>query len=174
MKVRSNKITGPNAGGPCQLPIRTSLAAGVGQFCRWATSNANNNSIMHVKKYGLRLIGVACLLLLATGCSTPSPTGTSPSQQTPQQPTTRDGLLLSDAQDKALKLQPGMTQDQVQALLGRPDETAARTYGSQTPRPWNGIEWTYRWGGWRAKRLQIVFEHGTESWLVNSWKWFDF
>jgi hypothetical protein len=31
-----NKITGPNAGGPRQFPIRTPLAARVGQFWRWA------------------------------------------------------------------------------------------------------------------------------------------
>lgn len=31
-----NLITGPNAGGPRQFPIRTSLTARVGQFRRWA------------------------------------------------------------------------------------------------------------------------------------------
>lgn len=30
----ANKITGPNAGGPRQFPIRMSLAARVGQFWR--------------------------------------------------------------------------------------------------------------------------------------------
>jgi len=30
----ANKITGPNAGGPRQLPIRAPLATRVGQFCR--------------------------------------------------------------------------------------------------------------------------------------------
>ena len=30
--MKANKITGPNAGGPRQLPIRTSLAARLGQF----------------------------------------------------------------------------------------------------------------------------------------------
>jgi hypothetical protein len=33
-KLRANKITGPNAGGLRQLPIRTPLAARVGQFWR--------------------------------------------------------------------------------------------------------------------------------------------
>ena len=32
--TRSNQITGPNAGGPRQFPIRTPLAARVGQFGR--------------------------------------------------------------------------------------------------------------------------------------------
>jgi hypothetical protein len=30
-----NQITGPKAGGPRQFPIRTPLAARVGQFYRW-------------------------------------------------------------------------------------------------------------------------------------------
>lgn len=30
-----NKVTGPNAGGPRQLPIPTPLAARAGQFLRW-------------------------------------------------------------------------------------------------------------------------------------------
>jgi len=29
-----NQITGPNAGGPCQLTMRTRWAARVAQFCR--------------------------------------------------------------------------------------------------------------------------------------------
>ncbi len=33
-----NKITGPNAGGPRQLTIRTSLTARVGQFWRYPES----------------------------------------------------------------------------------------------------------------------------------------
>ena len=32
----ANQITGPNAGGPRQFPIRTPRAARVGQFWRWA------------------------------------------------------------------------------------------------------------------------------------------
>ena len=33
----ANQITGPNAGGPRQFPIRTPLAARIGQFWRWAS-----------------------------------------------------------------------------------------------------------------------------------------
>jgi hypothetical protein len=29
-----NQVTGPNAGGSRQFPIRTPLAARIGQFCR--------------------------------------------------------------------------------------------------------------------------------------------
>lgn len=81
---------------------------------------------------------------------------------------------MSDAQDRAVKLAIGMTQDQVLALLGRPDETAARTYGSATPNPWTGVEWTYSWSidAYNAKRLVIVFGQGKVNWLVNMWNWY--
>jgi hypothetical protein len=36
----ANKVTGPNAGGPRQFPIRTPLAARVGQFWRWLNGRA--------------------------------------------------------------------------------------------------------------------------------------
>ena len=38
MRRWANKITGPNAGGPRQFPIRTPMAARVGQFYRSAIS----------------------------------------------------------------------------------------------------------------------------------------
>jgi hypothetical protein len=34
--MRSNKITGANAGGPSRLPIRTCWGARIAQFCRYA------------------------------------------------------------------------------------------------------------------------------------------
>jgi outer membrane protein assembly factor BamE (lipoprotein component of BamABCDE complex) len=86
---------------------------------------------------------------------------------------TRYGLSLHDAQDKALKLEPGMTQDDVILLLGKPDETSAGTYGTQTVKPWNGITWYYRWGTnlLNSKVLNISFEKSSDAWVVNSWQW---
>jgi outer membrane protein assembly factor BamE (lipoprotein component of BamABCDE complex) len=86
------------------------------------------------------------------------------------------GLSLRDAQDKALKLLPGMTQDEVILLLGKPDETSAGTYGQQTQKPWNGIAWFYRWGTLDSdplnyKQLTIIFEKGSNAWVINSWQW---
>ena len=37
MMLMPNQITGPNAGGPREFPIRTPLTARVGQFRRSAT-----------------------------------------------------------------------------------------------------------------------------------------
>lgn len=107
---------------------------------------------------------------------------------------TRDGLSLRDAQDKALKLEPGLAQDEVLLLLGKPDETSAETYGAQTPKPWNGMAWYYRWGNQPSFRsgglsdnpdnvpavnnhkiLTIIFNQDSGAvWVVNSWQWSDF
>jgi outer membrane protein assembly factor BamE (lipoprotein component of BamABCDE complex) len=89
---------------------------------------------------------------------------------------THFGLSLRDAQDKALKLEPGITQDEVILLLGKPDVTSAGTYGTQTQKPWNGITWYYRWGTLDSdpsnyKQLSIIFEKGLNTWVINSWQW---
>ena len=44
-----NKITGPNAGGPRQLLIRTSLAASVGQFVGAANCDPEGNGPGHLE-----------------------------------------------------------------------------------------------------------------------------
>ena len=101
---------------------------------------------------------------------------------------TRNGLSLRDAQDKALKLEPGMTKEEIISLLGKPDETSAGTYGTQTAHPWNGITWYYRWGSFQDshtnsamealfqshsdKILSIILQRDSDAfWVVNSWQW---
>jgi len=56
MSRTPNKITGPNAGGPRQFPIRTPLAARVGQFWRWAAS----------RKVMKRIVLAVTVIILAT------------------------------------------------------------------------------------------------------------
>ncbi len=36
MTKAASKITGANAGGPCELAVRKSRAVRIAQFCRWA------------------------------------------------------------------------------------------------------------------------------------------
>ncbi len=49
--LTANKITGANAGGPCQLPLGTRWAARVAQFSCWAGNgearviNENGNAL---------------------------------------------------------------------------------------------------------------------------------
>lgn len=127
---------------------------------------------------------VACLLgmvlVIAIGCQTNQPSSpTTVIDTDPLTATNRYGLSLGDAHDKSLKLAPGMTQDDVVSLLSKPDETSAHTFGSQTAKPWNGIMWIYHWGPgiYRFKgpnphdTLTVIFEQGSNAWIVNSWQW---
>lgn len=131
----------------------------------------------------LKVIGICSLGLLIfviVGCQTsPSPNKNTTALPNVLTVTNRYGLSLQDAQDKALKLEPGLTQDEVTLLLCKPDETSARTFGTETPKPWNGIVWIYHWGPgirWFDRpnphdTLTIVFEKGANAWVVNSWLW---
>jgi len=42
MKLEPNQVTGPNAGGPCQLVMRTTRAARVGELGRSTKSSPVN------------------------------------------------------------------------------------------------------------------------------------
>lgn len=86
-------------------------------------------------------------------------------------------MTLAEAQQKSLSLQPSLPQSRVRELLGDPDETSSRTYGSSTPNPWNGIEWVYKWHiPYQTKSLHVVFSDaaGDNNWVVNNWDWWDF
>jgi len=127
------------------------------------------------------------------------PPAPPPEPPPPPEPQNRSGLRLSEAREKSVKLQPGMSQDAVRELLGAPDETSAGTYGQNTGHPWQvlnitttaggsnnvetstgntghtwqGVAWTYRWEqGGLVWRLSIVFQHDETSWDVNSWNWY--
>jgi hypothetical protein len=47
-KGMPNQITGPNAGGPRQFPIRTPLTARVGQF--WRSPNPTRHPCFHTSR----------------------------------------------------------------------------------------------------------------------------
>ena len=153
----------------------------------------NTNIILQILEK-TSIVTVLCFFVLVfTGCQTPQPASpesyplkTNDSSTTVTNYVTKPapvedlkthfGLSLRDAQDKALKLLPGMTQDEVGSLLGKPDQTSAGTYGTQTQKPWNGITWYYRWGTLDSSRsnyklLSITFEKGLGAWVVNSWEW---
>jgi outer membrane protein assembly factor BamE (lipoprotein component of BamABCDE complex) len=126
------------------------------------------------------LLGV--LIFTAIGCQTtqsPNIKTTTTVTTDPLTATNRYGLSLRDAQDKSLKLEPGMTQDEVALLLCKPDETSVETFGTQTTRPWNGFVWIYHWGPriWRFdgknphNTLTIFFEKRLDNWVVNTWIW---
>jgi outer membrane protein assembly factor BamE (lipoprotein component of BamABCDE complex) len=129
----------------------------------------------------LTLCLVGLLLFVVAGCQTTQSrtANTSATAADPLDATNKCGISLRDAQTKSLNLEAGMTQDQVISLLCKPDETSVETFGAQTPRPWNGFEWVYRWGRgiyWFNRpnphdTLTIIFEKRLDVWVVNTWIW---
>ena len=59
MRPLPNKVTGANAGGPRQLPMRTHWAARIAQFCRWAAK---------VRMQALPLLTAISLVGFTCGC----------------------------------------------------------------------------------------------------------
>ena len=55
MNTVPNQITGPKAGGPIQLPLRTPQAARVGQFWRWPSQTDHESR--HMKATGHGYVG---------------------------------------------------------------------------------------------------------------------
>ena len=156
-------------------------------------SSANSQNMIRSLS---RIVSVVLVLSFASACSAPptkAPRSQPPAiseteprvtaspriEQKPTQPTTpepRDTVAsrptLAEIQTSALQLEPGMSRDRVQTMLGTPDETASRTYGAATGRPWLGLEWTYAWKqGYSTRRLVLVFQSTSNGWLLNGWDW---
>ena len=127
-----------------------------------------------------------CIFFIVAGCNStavaPTPNVNAPVPTVPK--ANGSGLLLKDARQKYIKLLPNMTQEEVRALLGEPDEAASGTFGSATANPWIGLMWIYEWresqappgyhrmiGSPWAARLRILFERSKDGWVVNGWNW---
>jgi hypothetical protein len=126
------------------------------------------------------------LLVLATAsCHAGQPAiGPQPSSPSSNGPKNSHGLLLADARERALQMEELMTREQVQAVLGMPDETATASMGgAEGVARWTGLQWSYIWttGPYSQKRFVLTFQHPTgtapesaNEWYLNSWQWFDF
>jgi hypothetical protein len=72
------------------------------------------------------------------------------------------------------KLEVGMTEPQVNALVGsEPQSVSVTTCGGNTPHPWQCKEYQYKsaWNG--LLTMMIFFEQGPDgTWRVNSWNTF--
>lgn len=95
------------------------------------------------------------LTFLLAGCATTPPANSlySPAQVRPEA-TIAGGVTLAQAKSRAISLRTHLTAREVVALLGLPDQTEASTYGQNTAKPWNGVQWEYKWPG---RRLSILF-----------------
>lgn len=65
-----------------------------------------------------------------------------------------------------LKLDEGMTMQEVLDLLGEPDSTESSTCGTATKKPWPCRTWEYRGGG---RFFRVLFQQDGKYWTVNSW-----
>jgi hypothetical protein len=68
--------------------------------------------------------------------------------------------------EKQMKLDEGMTMEQVQALLGDPESTDHAVCGAGVGQPWQCRTWSY---GQPGHRFQVVFRKDAAGWVVNSW-----
>jgi hypothetical protein len=81
-------------------------------------------------------------------------------------------LSITQLKEKTLELKVGMRIEEVQELLGKPDFTEARTFGSETASgPWIALVWTYerKSGKYNTAKLKVVFEEGLGGRFLNSW-----
>jgi hypothetical protein len=81
-------------------------------------------------------------------------------------------LSLAQAEHMAVDLKQGMSAEEVQKLLGKPQRTALKSNGGFQNTPSQGtLQWTYSWTG-SPGNLHIDFVAKTpDQWYVNSWEW---
>jgi len=68
-----------------------------------------------------------------------------------------------------LKLNEGMTMDQIKGLLGSPDSVSSAVCGGASGKPWQCRTWKYEGKG---NQLTVTFQKVGETWRVNSWSSF--
>jgi hypothetical protein len=141
-----------------------------------------------MKRHLLQLFTFIFAAVIISGCSTPSsknqsvavpsiqptsaPRTVQPQVKQPEpDPRNQSGLLLSDARERTMGLERGMSQGDVESLFGAPDGTIGPDDRNQ-----RNIAWFYQWeqGGGR-RTLNILFKPVTpegSNWVVNSWRWY--
>lgn len=85
----------------------------------------------------------------------------------------------AQAERNAVDLKQGMTIEEVQKLLGKPQRTTLRSSGSVSSTMGQGaLQWTYVWnngGGMSSsseRTLSVDFAaKAADQWLVNGWSW---
>ena len=83
----------------------------------------------------------------------------------------------AQAERNAVDLKQGMTIEEVQQLLGRPQRTALRSNGSPSGAGQGTLQWTYVWNSAGVsssseRTLSVDFAaKAADQWLVNSWGW---
>jgi len=85
-----------------------------------------------------------------------------------------NGLTVAQAEKLAANLRQGMTVDDVQKLLGKPQQTALQSDGAAPNLASKGtLQWSYLWSGTGNRaRLRVDFTaQPLEAYHVSSWQW---
>jgi len=85
-----------------------------------------------------------------------------------------NSLSVAQAEKLAANLRQGMSVDDVQKLLGKPQQTALLGDGGAPGQPSKGtLQWSYLWSGAGPHaRLRVDFTaQPLEAYQVNSWQW---
>jgi hypothetical protein len=84
----------------------------------------------------------------------------------------------AQAERNAVDLKQGMTTQEVQQLLGKPQRTTLRSNGASSAQGQGALQWTYVWssGGSMSssseRTLSVDFAaKAADQWLVNGWGW---
>jgi hypothetical protein len=82
----------------------------------------------------------------------------------------------AQAERNAVDLKQGMTPDEVQQLLGKPQRTALKSNGAASSAPGQGtLQWTYVWNSassFSERSLSVEFAaKAADQWFVNGWGW---
>jgi hypothetical protein len=81
-------------------------------------------------------------------------------------------LSLAQAERVAVDLKQGMSAEEVQKLLGKPQRTALRSDAGSRPSQ-GTLQWAYSWTSASAPgNLHVEFVAKTpDQWSVNGWEW---
>lgn len=91
-----------------------------------------------------------------------------------QDAATDNGLSIAQAEKRAANLRQGMSVDDVQSLLGKPQQTDLKGDGSAAGQsPKGTLQWSYLWNGTGTHaRLRVEFTaRPFGDYHVNSWQW---
>lgn len=119
----------------------------------------------------------ALITLLLCGCVGRSAGPAGPAKPYSPPPIVNShGRTLHDVQGLSVLLHSGLASTEVWHLLGPPDETSLYVAGTETPRSWECLAWTYRWkvDDIHTRRLEIHFQAEKQPYLINDWQWLDY
>jgi hypothetical protein len=133
------------------------------------TKDLPDQALSRIQKGELKMKRIALMLLLAM---LPSFLWFSPASAQSLRPVAV--LSLAQAERVAVDLKQGMSAEEVEKLLGKPQRTALKSNGGSANTPSQGtLQWTYSWTGSSAPgNLHIEFVAKTsDQWYVNGWEW---